>query len=197
MTPQPIPTLEEAEAQIEAEWERDRQGALRFQAKQLIARHGAVQRDLTREQRGQERAEGARAERAEGAAKAWRKLYGRKVARQLEPWTRYTVVNVDGTVFACSAPDRIAAARAASLDSRGFRKDDVAEDLEGVELTKHIRQLDGVDPDDETLSAIERERDAREIMRARRQREKASRGRREERERREFGVTVSDAPDAD
>ncbi|HWP32241.1 MAG TPA: hypothetical protein VNL97_00690 [Solirubrobacterales bacterium] len=190
-----VPTLEEAEAQIEAEWEADRQGALTFHARRLIAQHEASRREQVRDQRLEERAERERAETAKGAAKAWRKLYGRSIARALEPWVRYTVVDVDGTVFACSIPDRIDAARDAARDRVGNRPPDIATDVLGVELSKTVRSLDGVNPDDDTLAAIVEARDARESARSRREAAKRDRERREERERRQFGVTVSDVDD--
>lgn len=190
----PVPTLEEVEAEIEAEWEEDRRRALRAQARQRVSQHDTVRRQQQRDRRVAERAEAERAERAKEAAKAWRKVYGRKIAKALDPWTRYAIVDIDGKVFACS-PDRAEAVRIASRDSRGIRRDDIASDVLGAELTKHVRSLDGVDPSDEELAELTGAREAREREAHRRQVEKRERERREDRERRDFGVTISDVPD--
>jgi hypothetical protein len=194
--PEPELTLEEAKALIEEEWEADRQQALNYRARKLIEQR-AKQHDLVRREEQRRKAVAAEREQTEREArKAWRKVYGRGIAKLLEPWTAYTVVEVDGKAFAAS-PDRVAAVRAASRDRRGIRAGDVVTDVQGFELTKQVRNLDAVDPSDEELAEIVAARTKREREEQRRAATQQERERQEERERRRFGVTVSDVADAD
>ena len=99
----PIPTMEEARASVEAEWEAEREQALNYEAKRIIANVKAIHRRPERERKAQEQRERQAAEHAKDATKAWRKVFGRKIAGQLDPWTLYEVLTVEDTAFVCTA----------------------------------------------------------------------------------------------
>jgi hypothetical protein len=52
---------------------------------------------------------------ASEAVRAWRTLYGRSIAKQLQPWTAYTVLDAAGGRFVFAVPDELEARLRAAL----------------------------------------------------------------------------------
>ena len=211
-TPEKIPTMDEARKRVEERWEADRQEALEHAARRIVKAADGRNRAVEREANRRKRAEAERHDHEEKARKAQRGLYGRALARKIEPWTRYWLVRADESHYAIS--DRDAAIAAKRTLAGAFRTDLLAEggaqvlegpDLEGrldqmratrgVDLTAVTKSLAGVNPDHAQLVKLVRERQEEREREARAKADRHADERKREQEVAAFGVALSDLPD--
>jgi len=217
MTEIKIPTTEQARAQVEAKWEAARQEALDYEAKRIVReaenRKRAAEREAERERRHRE--ELARTEKQ--ARKAWRELYTRPIARKLDPWRPYWILELgrEGPVFAFTDREalldarRILATDGTIIGAGGLRVStvrsgvtgrsplDADQGIPGGGLRKYVRALADVDPSPEKLAKLAAERASEREAEQRTRNERRERDRRRERELATYGVAVSDLPDED
>lgn len=188
----PIPTIEEAEAEVLAEWEAERQQALRFFANERIKRVQDFHRQAEREERNERKRQAEADEAAKLARKAWIKVFGRAIAGQLEPWAEYTLLPWETKHMAVRSenvePTRSAAVLAGIDTHTGTEHTGVR----GIHITRHASELAGVDPTPDQIAAVgERKRQAEhQDQEARRRRDE--REKQQHREKQLLGVTVSD-----
>jgi hypothetical protein len=90
----------EAEA---AAWQEVRAVATSNMVSEARARVAATER----EQRSREAEAKRRDQEAADAARVWKKLYGRSIAKELEPWTAYTVLDAAAGRFVFAVPDEL------------------------------------------------------------------------------------------
>jgi hypothetical protein len=103
-------------------------------------------RDAEREQRRHEADAKRHDQEASEASKAWRKLYGRSIAKQLEPWTAYTVLDAAAGRFIFAARDEFEPRLRAALGGG-----EVIGMSTGVGIGKITAQLDLVVADEAAI----------------------------------------------
>jgi len=166
-------------------------------AAKRVAGLRAVQARRAAEASGEIEGPGARAlrEEAQRARRAQAKVYGKAVAEAIEPWARYTLLEVDGEHFAFASQDECSAARR-NLVGAGLDCGHPTAGIQGVAIIPaKYPKLASVDPDHDSLAElVSQHRAAREEQKRQREaREEVDRYRLKlENERRTYGVTISD-----
>ncbi|MGH3032911.1 MAG: hypothetical protein ACRDNE_19515 [Gaiellaceae bacterium] len=184
--------LEGALELVREHWAPELERALEVAAARVVA---DVQARADDRERKASRARAVEAEHkriARDAGKAHRKLYGRPIAKQLNPHAAYTLLRVGREVIALSperleAIDRLARRHGVPTERIGS--------VQGYRLGSVTKQLDRVDPDAEELEAHLREGlRLREAAKAKRDAE-AKKRREREREEQTYGVAVGGLSD--
>lgn len=199
-----IPTMEQAMEQARVELESEHEGQIRVRAGQIYNSKQATVRARHREMELAKTQERERVEIERGAAKAWRKLYGRGIASRLRSDSHYWILRSERRAWGFSDRKAIAnaglmlASGAISFEIQGDRSDlqrgqrllDHDPGIEGVALTKVIDHLDGVDEAPSTFEQLVADVHAARMDDKNRRAEEAAQRRREEREMALYGVTL-------
>jgi hypothetical protein len=185
-----IPTIEEAEAEVLAEWEAERQAALRFFANERVKQVAELHRQAEREERNRRKAEGEAAAAEKDARKLWTRLFGRQLARKLDPWAEYVLLPWEGKHVAVQAENLEVVRSAATLAGINIQTGQEHVGVRGIYLTRHVTELAGVDPTPEEIAAVGERKAAAERQEREHRHRSDERERKRHRERQMFGVTV-------
>jgi len=212
MTEIKIPTDAEARATVEARWQAAREEALAYAAKRIVREAENAARAAERDAARQKAHEEQRAKAIADARKAHRTLYGRALARRIDPERRYWIVRAGRESFAFSDPTAAGEARrllggtiigaggrgvphVQSAVGRSALETDRG--IVGVHLGQHAKALADVDAPTEKLAKLVAERGAKRDADQRARNERRAAERQRERELATYGAAVGGEADED
>jgi hypothetical protein len=196
-----LPTIEELEAKVEAEWQRDFETARRQEAQRRLRKLESLRVDREFAKRQAERQEEARERDHALARKAHLTLYGPELAEKVDPAATYSLIFISSrgaTGFAIfSDPTRVAEVRHWLRFNGALAEDPerAAIGVGGVGLGAYVKrgELLAVNPTEQELGDLEKaarqEADARRQDEADRQAQ-ANKEAEEEHLRRRYGARV-------
>ena len=194
---------------------RIEEGAAEFLVGRLVSESQERSRQRERADKRRSEAERERAETVMKAKKAWERLWGPKIAEQIDPEATYWLLRADQSLYAFASREAVAEARGALeathraeiVGARGRLTTskppgggpsalDTDEGTPAVNLGGAVNRLGlelvGVEPDSERLAAIACGKQEAEQAKAAAEAEREKARRQREREEAKFGVSVSE-----
>ena len=201
-----VPTMEQAIERARRELEPDYERHVRFRAKQIVTYATTEVRAAEREAKLAETHRREAEQMAKDAAKARRKVYGRKIAGKINPRTNYWLLRSGQHAWAFSTRAGVADAfdalslsgHDAAIDGArsGVHRDRelLAQDpgIAADALTRHVEHLDGIDGSLTMFEELITEAEARRMEEHKRRAEEVATHRRRQREVALYGTTLDE-----